>query len=367
MKHNNPNLSVLYVDDEPKALKYFEKAYSKQYQILTAESPEEGLKILEQESERIGIIVSDQRMPKTTGVEFLSTVRKHYPEKVRILTTAYSDLDSAIQSVNQGHIYQYVVKPWDIQDFSLVLKRAADFFRILSERNELFSLKMNTLQRIILSDRVKTLLILDHSLQKELRGSLAKALRALLKAFPVPNFGHPETSTFNPVNLRLNDLMRGERILHQNLIQELTRFVHEPQSEKATIEGIGELAETPTSRALAAAWSHLLTTLPGEAKGDANIDGSSSPLRLRLHFSAAEETDPRSFLIHSKPSAFSSALFVMVVLCSANELDMEITSATENEVSDSHSLNTSQGIEEIELESSLAELYDYWDTLALNR
>ncbi len=366
MNSNDPNLSILYVDDEPKALKYFEKAYSKQFRILIAESPEEGLKILEQESAKIGIIVSDQRMPKTTGVEFLSAVRKRYPDKVRILTTAYSDLDSAIQSVNQGHIYQYVVKPWDIQDFSLVLKRAADFYRILSERNELLSLKMNTLQRIILSDRVKTLLILDQSLQEGIRGSLAKAVRALLKAFPAPGFGHPETNSFNLVNLRLNDLIRGERILHQNLIQQLTTVLHGNQPTNTSIEGMDRLVDSPPAKALPVAWSHLLTTLPDEARASASIKGDS-PAQLRLDFFGINETDPRFFLIHSEPSAFSCALFVMAALCSANQLDMEIVGANESGSIGSHALETSQGVEEKELESSLADLYDYWDTLALGR
>lgn len=152
--------SVLYIDDEEKALKYFRMAMASKFPILTASSAEEGLAILRKESGKIGIVVSDQRMPGMIGAELLGVVREEYPQIVRILTTAYSDLDSAILAVNKGYIYQYVVKPWDVTELEMVLQRAADYYQILTERNELLRLKMSTLQRIICCDRVKWLLLM---------------------------------------------------------------------------------------------------------------------------------------------------------------------------------------------------------------
>lgn len=175
---------ILYIDDEEKALKYFRMAFSEKYRVFTAPSGDEGLELLRAESSRIGIVLSDQRMPGKLGAEVLEVVRENYPHIIRILTTAYSDLDSAIQAVNKGFIYQYVVKPWDMTELGMLLSRAADYHRILSERNALLSLKMTSLQRIILCDRLKWFLVASRSLPEPAGSEALRAILALIKALP---------------------------------------------------------------------------------------------------------------------------------------------------------------------------------------
>lgn len=179
LPETSTSCAILYVDDEDRALKYFRRGFSANQTVHTALSADEGLEILRQHADSIGIIVSDQRMPRKTGVEFLSEVRRAYPRIVRILTTAYSDLDSAIRAVNEGAIYQYVVKPWDLTEFSMVLRRASDYYHILRERDELLALKFGSLQRILLTDRVKTVLQLANILP-ELESPLLTALEAAI-------------------------------------------------------------------------------------------------------------------------------------------------------------------------------------------
>ncbi len=174
----NSKCGILYIDDEEKALKYFRMAFAPKFEVFTASSGREGIEILRKEASKIGIVISDQKMPEMQGAEVLGIVREEYPRIVRILTTAYSDLDSAILAVNKGHIYQYVVKPWEIQDLGMVLQRAADYFQVLSERNELLALKMSTLQRIICGDRLKWLLLADDGV------AFRQALNALVNALP---------------------------------------------------------------------------------------------------------------------------------------------------------------------------------------
>ncbi len=188
MLNQDPNskCGILYIDDEEKALKYFKMAFSAKFEVFTASSGKAGLELLRKESARIGIIISDQKMPEMQGAEVLSVAREEFPRIVRILTTAYSDLDSAIQAVNKGHIYQYIVKPWEIQDLGMILQRAADYFQVLSERNELLSLKMTTMQRIVCSDRVKWLLLAGRE-EKPFRQALAALVNALpATASPLP-------------------------------------------------------------------------------------------------------------------------------------------------------------------------------------
>ncbi|MBN8709909.1 MAG: hypothetical protein BGO12_08635 [Verrucomicrobia bacterium 61-8] len=181
----NPRCGILYIDDEEKALKYFRMAFSEKFEIFTANSGREGLEILRRESSRIGVVISDQRMPEMLGAEVLGIVREEFPSVIRIITTAYSDLESAIQAVNKGYIYQYVVKPWEIRDLGMVLQRAADYFRVLTERNELLALKMATLQRILCSDRVKWLLLSSASWEPAARGIFRRALLAAIQALPL--------------------------------------------------------------------------------------------------------------------------------------------------------------------------------------
>jgi two-component system probable response regulator PhcQ len=179
-----PRCGILYVDDEELALKYFRKAFTAKYPIFLARSAAEGLQILRQEAGRIGIVISDQRMPEMEGAEFLGLVRMEYPHIVRILTTAYSNLASAIEAVNTGHIYQYVVKPWEIEDLGMVLQRAWDYYRVLTERDELLALKLTALQRILCSDRLKWLLLWTRSLAEPEGSAARRALCAFVDALP---------------------------------------------------------------------------------------------------------------------------------------------------------------------------------------
>src|SRR3954471_21542200 len=94
--------AILYVDDEEQALKYFKKAYANTFPVLTAPSVDEALKVLEAEHAQVGILLSDHRMPGKTGVELLATVKDKWPHIMRILVTAYADMESAILAVNSG-------------------------------------------------------------------------------------------------------------------------------------------------------------------------------------------------------------------------------------------------------------------------
>jgi two-component system probable response regulator PhcQ len=197
-----PTCEILYVDDEEKALKYFRMAFASKFTIHTAPSAKEGLELMKQLGDRVGIVISDQRMPEMLGAEFLGRIREEYPYVVRILTTAYSDLESAIAAVNKGHIYQYVVKPWEVKEFGMVLQRAADYHHVLTERNQLLSLKMTALQRILSGDRLLWLKLFQPYCGDQ--PVFARTLAAFVKALPAPaavNPGLINLSHFQPVTI----------------------------------------------------------------------------------------------------------------------------------------------------------------------
>src|SRR5262245_11852929 len=119
--------AVLYVDDEEMSLKNFARAFSDEFRILTAPSAQEGLKIFEKHKDDIGLLMTDQRMPGENGVWLLERARQLRPRIVRVLATAYSDMDAAIAAVNTGAIYKYVTKPWDPPQLEQTIKRGLEF------------------------------------------------------------------------------------------------------------------------------------------------------------------------------------------------------------------------------------------------
>ena len=121
--------AVLYVDDEEQALKYFRKGLEKDFRILTAADVAGALTILEQDASSIGVVITDQRMPGKSGVDLLSEIRQRWPAIVRILITAYTDVDSAIAAVNSGAVYKYITKPADFVLLRQILTEAMGVHR----------------------------------------------------------------------------------------------------------------------------------------------------------------------------------------------------------------------------------------------
>lgn len=146
--------AILFVDDEANTRKYFRRLFSEKFRILEAEDGVQALTVFRQHAKEIGIIVTDQRMPNETGVGFLSKIADEYPDIIKILSTAYSDIDAAIGSVNQAGIFRYMTKPWDIPQLEVTLRRAMEFFTVKRERDALLGAKMQAMGNVILSSRL---------------------------------------------------------------------------------------------------------------------------------------------------------------------------------------------------------------------
>lgn len=175
--------AVLYVDDEEKSLKYFTRAFGHQFRILTAPSATEGFRLLEEHADDIGILITDQRMPGEKGVELLEKSRQLNPRIIRILATAFSDLEVAIQAVNTGAIYKYVTKPWDIPQLEATLRRGMEFFLVQRERDHLLREKITALHNLLITDRVISLGLIAAGLGHYVRNSLV-AVRTFLELAP---------------------------------------------------------------------------------------------------------------------------------------------------------------------------------------
>lgn len=119
-------ITVLYVDDEENNLISFKANFRIKYNVLIAISGDEAMRIME--SKHIDIIITDQRMPNMTGVEFLEKVLEKYPDPMRILLTGYADMNAVVDAVNKGKIFHYLSKPWNEEELDMTIKRAYEVY-----------------------------------------------------------------------------------------------------------------------------------------------------------------------------------------------------------------------------------------------
>jgi response regulator RpfG family c-di-GMP phosphodiesterase len=117
---------LLIVDDETANLRLLERLFGHDYFCLTATSGEEAMRLLDQHD--VAVIISDQRMPRMTGLDLLKQSAERRPHMVRILLTGYTDLEALVEAVNCGLVYMYVSKPWNNEDLKLRVSRAVDHY-----------------------------------------------------------------------------------------------------------------------------------------------------------------------------------------------------------------------------------------------
>lgn len=127
---NQPNaITILYIDDEPNNLNAFKAGFRRHYNILTALSAAEGMKILNNAEQEIQIIIADQKMPQVTGVDFFNIVRKSHPNPIRILLTGYTDAEDIVDAINKGEIYRYLKKPWEEFEIHNTVQNAYEIYQ----------------------------------------------------------------------------------------------------------------------------------------------------------------------------------------------------------------------------------------------
>lgn len=148
------NYYVLFVDDEEKTRKAFSRLFSEEFKILLAGDGAEGFEIFQERGDEIGVIVTDQKMPRETGVQFLSRVSALNDDVVRILSTAYAELDAAVTGVNEGGIYRYVTKPWDVPELEITLRRAMELFEIRRAQSSQAHSSSLDVQQLLLGERI---------------------------------------------------------------------------------------------------------------------------------------------------------------------------------------------------------------------
>jgi len=128
MSDSDKLYTILFVDDEPRITSSLNALFRREYNVLTANSGQEALQVLEQE--KVDVLVSDQRMPGMLGSELLAKVSRDYPQTMRILLTGFTDRQAIVDSINDGEVYRFVNKPWDNDAIEELIADAASASRL---------------------------------------------------------------------------------------------------------------------------------------------------------------------------------------------------------------------------------------------
>ena len=127
--------SILYVDDEEDNLTVFRSTFRREFNIHLARSGAEGMEILK--NNEVQLIITDQRMPEMTGIQFLESVIPDYPDCIRMILTGFSDVEAIIEAINKGRVYRYITKPWNKDELRLTINNAFENFELKKKNKNL--------------------------------------------------------------------------------------------------------------------------------------------------------------------------------------------------------------------------------------
>ncbi len=146
--------TLLVVDDEPGVLRTVHDLLRIDYHVVTCQSGAEALEILRSNA-AIDVIMSDQRMPGMTGVEVLRHAREIRPEATRLLFTAYTEIRTVVDAINQGHVFRYLGKPWEPEELEATVRQAVEHHNLIVEKNRLLSELQETNAKLMEANRLK--------------------------------------------------------------------------------------------------------------------------------------------------------------------------------------------------------------------
>jgi two-component system, NtrC family, sensor kinase len=154
---NGTAYRLLVVDDEPLALNLIERAFAAEadMDVRVATSPVRGLEIADRQE--LDLIITDQRMPEMDGLAFLARARERRPRAHRILLTAYPELEVALRAINEGLVYRFVLKPWDLDDMRVSVRRAVEAKRLADEHESMAAKLSAQFDELVRAERLATI------------------------------------------------------------------------------------------------------------------------------------------------------------------------------------------------------------------
>ncbi|MCD6294049.1 MAG: response regulator [Deltaproteobacteria bacterium] len=202
---NERKHTILCVDDEESILHSLKRLLRKEsYRMLTASSGEEGLDLLS--GNEVHLVLSDQRMPGMNGTEFLAKVKENYPDTIRIVLTGYTEVDSITGSINKGHIYKFILKPWNNQNLKLEIKQGLDQYDLVKSNKSLHKrvLQQNEELKNINNDLEK--IVKERTMDLEIQNQALELSHAILEDLPIPIIGISNEMIIVLINSKVQEL-----------------------------------------------------------------------------------------------------------------------------------------------------------------
>lgn len=180
--------TILCVDDEENILSALKRVLRKEdCRLITATSGREGLEILGKE--KIHLVVSDHRMPEMSGIEFLARIKECYPEIIRIVLTGYTDVDAITEAINKGHIFKFLLKPWNDQNLRLEIRQALDQYDLMEANRRLSEKVMEQNEALGKINEDLERLVQERTMALENQNCALELSHAILEDLPMPVVG----------------------------------------------------------------------------------------------------------------------------------------------------------------------------------
>ena len=205
---------ILYIDDERGNLEAFEDEFEEYFTIHTASRGAEGLRVIR--GEPIALVLVDQRMPEMSGVEVLEGIRQMDPQILRVLITAYADIEVVIESINKGHVYRYFRKPWEHEDLRTGIMRGIEHYHSERERERLQAERIENMRKMVRSNRLAAVGTMVSGLVHEIRNPMV-AVQSFLQLLP-------RKWDDQEFILRYLEIARGEADRIETLLENMLSF-----------------------------------------------------------------------------------------------------------------------------------------------
>lgn len=194
--------TLLLVDDEPNIISALQRVLRRDgYTILACDGPEKALALLA--THPVDVVLSDQRMPSMSGVEFLRRVRQTHPETVRIVLSGYADLQFITDAINEGAIYKFLTKPWDDDQLRQQIREAFRSKEIADENQRLT-------QALRASNAELQNLAAERERQAKQVESALRTLQEVIQLIPWPIVGVDETGMIALANTAADNSLSGD-------------------------------------------------------------------------------------------------------------------------------------------------------------
>jgi len=253
LRFRKPQRTLLLVDDEANVLASLKRLFRRDgHNILTANSGQEGLDILAKQ--KVDVIISDQRMPGMTGVEFLRAAKASHPDTIRIVLSGYTELQSVTDAINEGSIYRFLTKPWEDEQLREHIRKAFEY-KELQEENQQLDIKIRTTNQELVSANMQLNAVLETTRNQVLRDETTLAIvREALECIPLPVIGVGDDGLIAFVNEGADTLLHDHGLLLGEALSQCLPSVH------AAITGTPEHVPQPIALgkyAMSISWSHM--------------------------------------------------------------------------------------------------------------